>query len=486
MKKKLLSPQELAEKLEKILKNSDVDLFRKMVNDYYPADLAEALSEFPLERLIIALRILSTDQMAEIFTFFTNDIQEEIIKSYSSKEIKELFDNIFTDDIVDILEELPSNLVKKVLRSTTPESRLQINSILKYADYTAGSIMSVDYTKLLLTSTVKEAIELIKKERDESEEVYFFYVVDDLNNLKGVVELKKLIFSSRDALIKDIMEDRIILANTTTDQEEVVNIFKKYDITTLPIINSQNKLVGIITVDDVLDVLEEETTEDIHKMAGIAPTEEEYFKTSVWKMVKSRGIGLLFLMLFATISQVIILLFMSLYELNSEEKNVYQNGWSINYIVTILLIPLLTVIYGTSGFARSQSATMVVRALSLSEVYSKDILKIIWKELRVALITGIILVGVNFLRLIIIYSVQYKGDINHKELWYALATVSITIFLTVIFSKLIGSTLPVIAKKIKMDPATMASPIISTVVDGISTALFFSIGYVFYAYLLVA
>ncbi|QGS51540.1 magnesium transporter [Spiroplasma tabanidicola] len=482
MKEQNIVPEQLAERLNEILKADDIILYRETLKNYYPADLAEALSCLPLERIIIALRIMPTEDLAEIFPHFNNEIQEEIIESYTSVEIKELFDQIFTDDIVEILEELPSNIVEKILRATTPESRLLINSILKYNVNTAGSIMSVDYTSLKINWTVKEAINIIKKERDEAEEVHYFFVVDDLNNLKGVVELKTLFFSKNEALIEDIMDDRYIYANTKTDQEEVANMFKKYDITTLPIINSQNKLVGIITVDDILDVLEEEATEDIHIMAGINPTEDEYFKTSVFKMVKSRIIWLLLLMVSATITQVIILVFMNLYGVTKETASfdIGNNNFSISYVMAILLTPLLTVISGTTGNASNQSSTMIVRALSLKEVEPKDYWRILWKELRVSTTLGLILVAINFVRMIAIYAVEFKGNINQRELWYAIATLSISMFLAIVFSKVIGATFPLLAQKMKIDPAITAGPLLTTIIDAISTAIFFGIGMIFF------
>ncbi len=471
--------QELTKNILHCLEENNVKKLREISEDNYPADIAEALEELENKYILIALRLFSTEISGEIFTFLDTEIQEEVVKQFSSKQIKELFEEIYTDDVVEILEEMPSNIAKKILRSASRESRMQINEILKYEEYSAGSIMNVEYTKLRMNWTVEKAIETIKAERDKTEEVYDFFVVDELNNLKGFVELKELFFSKPEQLVKDVMDDRIIYSYTKTDQEEVTEKFKKYDITTLPILNSQNKLVGIITVDDIIDVIEEEATEDIQKMAGISPTEDEYFKTSVWKMVRSRTLWLLILMLSATLTQIVIILFMKKYNIDTKVSS--ANGtWNITYIVTMLLMPLITVISGTSGNAASQTSTMVVRSLSLKEVEAKDFFKILWKELRVAFFVGLILILVNFVRMIVIYSVEYKGNINRQELWHTIATITIAMFLTLMVSKTLGVLLPIFAKKIKLDPAIMAAPLLTTLVDALATAIFFSVGLIFF------
>ncbi|QHX36331.1 magnesium transporter [Spiroplasma sp. BIUS-1] len=464
----------LSENIEKLIIENDIKKLRELEELHYPQDIAEALEQLDEKIIIIALRLFTNDTSSEIFPYLDTDIQEEIINKMSSKQVSELFSELYTDDIVDILEEMPSNIVKKILRSSTPEARAQINNILKYNDDTAGSIMSVDYTRFKINWTVTDAIEKIRERDQESEDHNTFYVVDDLNNLKGTIELKDLVFSKGETKLSEIMDERVLFAYTKDDQEAVVEKFQKYDITTLPVINIQQKLVGIVTVDDVLDVIEEEVTEDIHKMAGISPTDDEYFKTSIWKMVKSRSVWLMFLMVSATLSQIIIYLFMKRYGFNSDKG-------SIIYIVTMLLTPLLTVISGTTGNAGSQSSTMVVRALSLKEVETKDFARVMWKEFRVAIITGFILVSVNFIRMIIIYSIETKGDLSDPNLWYTIATLSIAMYLSLIMAKLIGGTLPIIAKKLKFDPAVTAAPLVTTLVDALSTAIFFSVGLIFFA-----
>ncbi|AGR41788.1 magnesium transporter [Spiroplasma diminutum] len=464
--------KELSKQIEALIISNDLKKLRDLEENNYPQDLAEALEKLDEKIIVIALRLFTTDTSSEIFPHLDADIQEEVISTMSSKQVNELFTELYADDIVDILEEMPSNIVKKILRSATPEARAQINSILKYNDDTAGSIMSVDYTRFKVNWTVNEAIDKIRERDNESEDHNTFYVVDDLNNLKGTIELKDLVFSKAETLISEIMDERVLFAYTKDDQETVADMFKKYDITTLPVINVQQKLVGIITVDDVLDVIEEEVTEDIHKMAGINPTDDEYFKTSVWKMVRSRSVWLIFLMITATLSQIVFSIFMHIYYVKDTNN--------INNIVMFLLTPLLTVISGTTGNAGTQSSTMVVRALSLREVETKDFTRVMWKEFRVALVTGLILVSVNFIRMIVIYSIEFKGDLSEPVLWYTIATFSISMYVALIMAKLIGGTLPIIAKKLKIDPAIMASPLLTTIVDALSTALFFAIGLIFF------
>ncbi|WP_342258664.1 magnesium transporter [Spiroplasma endosymbiont of Dioctria linearis] len=466
----------LSEEIEKAIQANDIKELRKLEENHYPQDIAEALEKLDEKIIIVALRLFTNDTSSEIFPHLDTDIQEEIINKMSSKQVSQLFSELYTDDIVDILEEMPSNIVKKILRASTAEARAQINSILKYNDDTAGSIMSVDYTRFKINWTVTEAIEKIRERDEESEDHNTFYVVDDLNNLKGIVELKDLVFSKGESLLSEVMDERVIFAYTKDDQESVIELFKKYDITTLPVINVQQKLVGIVTVDDVLDVIEEEVTEDIHKMAGISPTDDEYFKTSIWKMVKSRSVWLLLLMISATFSQIIISTFIKIYHSKSE-----TTISDPSYIIMMLLTPLLTVISGTTGNAGSQSSTMIVRALSLKEVETKDYARVMWKEFRVAIITGLILVLVNFIRMVIIYSIEFKGNLKDPRIWYTIATLSIAMYLSLIMAKLIGGTLPIIAKKLKLDPALMAAPLLTTLVDALSTALFFSIGLIFFA-----
>lgn len=471
--------QQIKEKLILMLKTNDIKGMREIVSTNYPVDIAEAIKDFEIKEVIIFLRFLSTQESAEIFTHLNNDLQEEIIIQYSSKEIRELFDEIYTDDIVNIIEELPANLVKKILKSTTPESRFEINKILHYDEDTAGSIMSVDYLKLDINQTVAQAITTIKKNKDETEDVNDFFVVDELNNLKGMINLKRIFFSKDSLKLSEVMDDRVIFAYTSTDQEEIINKFKKYDITTLPILNSQNELVGIITVDDVIDVIDEEATEDIHKMAGIKSkaVEDTYFKTSVWKMIKSRILSLIFILIFSTVTQIIISVFVGIY-LNETPSDI--DNWSSYYLISVLFTPLITVISSINLVASSQSSTMVTRSLILKEIQMKDWIRILWKEFRVGLIIATVVALLNVLRMMAVYAVQFEGNFYNTRLWSAIATLSIAIFLSIIFSKLISGILPILAKLCKLDPSWVIGPVAITIVETSSVIIFFSIGLIFF------
>ncbi|WP_338970103.1 magnesium transporter [Spiroplasma endosymbiont of Labia minor] len=446
------------------------------------ADIAELIEDLDMPIILKIIRSLNTDIAAEVFTYLSPDTQEQIIEQFTANEVKDIFEEMYTDDIIDVLDEMPANIVKKILRNTNKETRNDINFILKYDDQTAGGIMSVDFIKIREDLTIHDAIIKMRGLKNADELFDLIFVVDKFSNLKGKIYLKDLILNNTDATVEEIMDKRIVSTITSTDQEEVASLFKKYDLNVLPVVNNQNKLVGVITVDDIIDVIEEEATEDIHKMAGISPTEDSYFKTSVFKMVRSRSVWLLFLMISATLSQIVISVFVGIYTKNSVDNgnSTINNNTDITYILTVLLTPLLTVISGTSGNAGSQSSTMVIRSMALREVKTKDLAKVLWKELRVAFLCGLILVVVNFVRMTIIYAIQYKGDINRWYLWESIATLSISMFITLIIAKLVGGTLPILAKTIKLDPAVMAAPLLTTLVDALSTAVFFSIGLIFF------
>ncbi|ASP27846.1 Mg2+ transport protein [Spiroplasma corruscae] len=471
--------KEIIDKIEFLLKQNDIKGLRSLVEKYYPYDIAKALEEKDESIIILLLRLLTTDQSAELFPYLEPEIQENVISLMNSKEINEIFENIYSDDIVDILEEMPSNIVKKILRSSTPESREQLNTILKYDDDTVGSIMNVEYIRLRDNWTVEECINELKEKKDIVEEQSFFFVVDKLNNLKGIVDIKSLLFESRDTLVSDITNERVISAYTRDDQESVIDLFKKYELSIIPVTNSQNKLVGVVTFDDVFEVIEEEVTEDIQKMAAIRPTEDEYFKTSIWRMMKSRCIWLIILMTLATLTQTIVFLFLKLFISKDPNIKLMDISSGLFYII-LMVLPVTNVVSSTSGNSVIQSSTMVVRAISLKEVKTNDYWRVLWKELRVSLITGIVLVIINLIRSLIFYSIQFKGDVSSNIVWYTIAITSVSLFLCLIFSKLVGGTLPIMAKKFKWDPAIMASPILSTFIDIVSTSIFFGFTYIFY------
>ncbi|AKX33738.1 Mg2+ transport protein [Spiroplasma litorale] len=471
---------EILKLLKLHIEKHDINSIRELADKYYPFDIAEAMFELDENNIVLILRLLTTDQSAEIFPYLDPEIQEKVITVMNSKEVKEIFENLYTDDIVDILEEMPSNIVKKILRSSTPESREQLNTILKYDDDTVGSIMNVEYIRFRDIWTIKECISELKIKQDIIEEQNTFFIVDKLNNLKGVIDMKSLLFEKPETIVSEVMDERFISAYTRDHQESVIDLFKKYELTIIPVTNSQNKLVGVVTVDDVFDVIEEEATEDIHKMAAITPTEDEYFKTSIWKMMKSRCIWLVILMTVATLTQTIIFLFLNLFIKKSNLSNELLDVKGGLFFIVLMILPVTNVISSTSGNSVIQSSTMVVRAISLKEVSNRDLGRVLWKELRVSLITGMVLIVINLIRSLVFYAIQYRGDVSSSIIWYTIAITSISLFLCLIFSKLVGGSLPIIAEKFKIDPAIMASPVLSTFIDMVSTSIFFGITYVFY------
>ncbi|AHI53486.1 Mg2+ transport protein [Spiroplasma sabaudiense Ar-1343] len=469
--------KQIEEQIIALFKKNDLKEIKKICESYPLVDIAEALAEIEHESVLKIIRLLEIEDSSHIFIYLGHKTQEYLVRELSNAELKPIIKDIYVDDVIDIIDELPAELVKKVLKLASQEVRMKVNQILEYDETTAGAIMSVEFIKLQEEVTVQEAINEIRKLHDANEENEDFFVVDKFDSLKGTVKLKDLVFNNEKIIISEIMDKRLIYAQTTTDQEEVADIFKKYDIETLPILNSENKLAGIITVDDVIDVIEEENTEDIHKMGGIKPLEDSYFDNNIWKMVGSRAGWLTALMLSATIVQIIIIAFMVAFKVNDSNNNLNSS----TYVMTMILMPLLVVVLTTASNSGNQSSTMIARSIALKEIKTKDYFKVVWKELRVSVIIGLILVICNFLRMLIVYAVQFKGDINNVILWTSIAVTSIALFISVVISKLIGSTLPLIAKFIKIDAAIFASPIITTIVDILSSAIFLGIAFAMYS-----
>lgn len=434
-------------KIEKLILEKKYSQFKKEILNFEEADIAEILSELDDELLIKFFRLLPKDIAADTFSFLELDNQQTIINSLTAKEAANIIDNMFADDATDLLEEMPANVVQKILSKTTPETRKDINHLLMYPADSAGSIMTVEFMDIKDFMTVKEAIDKLKKEAIDKETIDFCYVLDDKRKLKGIVSLKQLILSDDAALIKDIMEVEPMVVKTLTDQEEIASVFKKYDLTTMPVVDSENRLVGIITIDDVVDIIEEETTEDIEKMAAITPTDKPYLKLSLLEIYKSRMPWLLFLMISATFTGRII--------------TNYEASLA-SYAVLTVFIPM---IMGTGGNAGGQASATIIRALSLDEVKFKDILKVLIKECTIGIICGLTLAICNFIKLLVIDQVQVTFAI----------IVCVALLLTILLAKIIGSILPILADKIHLDPAVMANPIITTIVDAVSLIIYFQI-----------
>lgn len=434
-------------KIEKLILEKKYSEFKKEILNFDAADIAEILSELNDELLIKFFRLLPKDIAAETFSFLELDSQQTIINSLTAKEAASIIDNMFADDATDLLEEMPANIIQKILSKTTPETRKDINQLLMYPTDSAGSIMTVEFMDIKDFMNVKDAINKVKKEAINKETIDFCYVIDKQRKLVGTISLKQLILANEDTAIKDIMEDNPIVVNTKEDQEEVANLFKKYDLTTMPVVDSENRLVGIITIDDIIDIIEEEASEDIAKISGMLPTEKPYLKLNLWDIYKSRMPWLLFLMISATFTGAIISHF---------------EGALASAAVLTVFMPM---VMGTGGNAGGQASVTIIRALSLNEIEFKDALRVILKESAVGLICGATLCICNFFKLLWFDKVGFMISL----------VVCISLFLTVLFAKIIGAILPILADKIKLDPAVMANPIITTIVDAGSLFVYFQV-----------
>lgn len=434
------------EKIKELLLNKNISKLKILLEDMIEQDIATALEELPKEQMILVFRLLSKDKAAETFTYMEKHLQESLIHSMTDKELRETMNELFTDDAVDLIEEMPANIVKRILANISSEDRKVVNEFLNYPEDSAGSIMTNEFVDLKENMTVEEAFNKIRKVGVDKETIYTCYVLDKSRKLLGLVSAKELLLASPDAVISDLMETNIITANTFDDQETVARTLQKYDFLALPVVDKENRLVGIVTVDDAIDVLQEEHTEDLQIMAAITPVDDTYFGTSVLSHAKHRILWLIILMISAAITGGII--------------TKYEEAFA----AVPILVAFIPMLMGTGGNCGSQASTLIIRGLATEEIKPSDILKVIFKEIRVALVIGITLAIVNGIRVII----QYND--------YMLAIVlGITLICTVIVAKLLGCTLPVLAKKLKLDPAIMAAPIISTIVDTLSVLIYFAI-----------
>lgn len=423
---------------------------RQIIADYNVADIAAYMEEMEQDDLLKLFRILPKNMAADVFSYLEIETEQYIITSLSERDAAGIIDNLMADDATDLLEEMPSNVVKKLLAHASPETRRDINHLLQYPEDSAGSIMTVEYVDLKENLTVEEAIARIRKVGVDSETINICYVLDQRRTLVGTVALRYLLLSPPDAVIGDIMHEKIISLHTMMDQEEVARQFKKYDFTSMPVVDNEERLVGIITVDDVVDILEEETTEDIEKMAAIVPSDKPYMKTTVIESWRKRIPWLLLLMISATFTGKIIASF--------------EDALS-RYVVLTAFIPMLM---DTGGNAGGQASAIIIRGLSLDEIQFGDWKKVVWKEIRTAFLCGLTLAACNIVKMLLVDRVGIQVAL----------VVSLTLFLAVIVAKIVGSMLPMIAKKIGMDPAVMASPFITTIVDAISLLIYFRIAMV--------
>ncbi|MBO5930106.1 MAG: magnesium transporter [Clostridia bacterium] len=438
-----------------LLETKQFSKLKRLLAEMNSADIAEFLSDLSKEALLLAFRILPKDQAADIFVEMDSDEQEMLIQSFSDNELKAVVNDLFVDDAVDILEEMPANVVKRILRFTNAETRRWINEILKYPEDSAGSIMTVEYVRLKKNMTVDEAITHIRSTGLDKETIYTCYVTDLNNKLIGMVSVKTLLLAKGSDILEDIMETNVIYFSTTDDKEDVANAFDKYDFMAIPVVDEETRLVGIVTFDDAIDVLQDEATEDIEKMAALIPSEKAYLKTGIFETWKQRIPWLLLLMVSATFTGKIISTF---------------EGALASCVALTAFIPMLMDTAGNSG---GQTSVTIIRSLSLGDVETKDIFRIIWKELRVALVCGVTLAAVNFVKMILLDASAIAAD-GQNVLMVSLV-VSLTLVITIVLAKFVASVLPIGAKKLGFDPAVMASPFITTVVDALALLVYFNI-----------
>ncbi len=435
------------QELTELLDSKQYTRLRQFLGEMNDADAAALMEELKEEALVKVFRILPKDLAADVFSYLQVESQQLIITSLSDREAANVIDNLMADDAVDLLEEMPANVVDKLLENARPDTRQAINHLLRYPEDSAGSIMTVEYVALKENDTVAQAIERIRTVGLDSETINICYVLDAKRRLVGTVALRYLLLSQEDEVIGDIMHENVISINTLMDQEQVAAQFKKYDFTAMPVVDNEERLVGIITVDDIVDIMEEEATEDMEKMAAIVPSDKPYMRTSVGETYRKRIPWLLLLMISATFTGAII--------------SSFEEALSV-YAALIAFIPMLM---DTGGNAGGQASVTIIRGLSLGEIEYRDVPRVIWKEIRVALLCGFTLAAANFAKLMLFDRVGL----------YVSLTVCLTLVAAVIMAMLVGCLLPVGAKRLGFDPAVMASPFITTIVDALSLIVYFRV-----------
>lgn len=444
--------EKLIEQISTLYREKKYSQLKSILADINPTDIAVLFDEFPNEQRILLFRLLPKEEAAETFVELDGETQEALIHAFSDTELREVIDELYLDDTVDIIEEMPATIVKRILRNTDAQTRKSINTLLKYPEDSAGSIMTPEFVDLKKDNTVEDAFKRIRRTGVDKETIYTCYVTDSSRHLIGVTTVKELLLHDYDDKIEEFMETNTIFVNTHDDKEIAANFLDKYNFLALPVVDMENRLVGIITVDDAIDVLQEENTEDIQKMHAIMPNEKPYLKTGIFETWKSRIMWLLFLMISATFTSMIL--------------NAFEAKLSALIVLTSF-VPMLT---GTSGNSGGQASAVIIRALSLKEIDFKDIFKVIWKEFRVGVLCGITLAAVNFVKiwfvdrtLLGMSAITIQVDL----------VISLTLIIEIIFAKMVGCVFPILAKKMKLDPAVISSPFITTVMDALSLLIYF-------------
>lgn len=442
------------EELTELLDRRDMKRLQQRLEDMQEFDVAEFLSEIGDNRMPMVFRLLSKETAAEVFANFDAPEQEQVINSITDSELSGILEELYVDDAVDMMEELPANVVKRVMRTATPETRKLINQYLHYPENSAGSIMTAEFIDLKKYMSVRESIARIRRIGEDKETIYICFVTSADRKLEGIVTVKDLLLAEDDTVIENLMDTNVIFATTTEDQESVAEKISDYDLMAIPVVDLEGRLVGIVTVDDVIDVMEEETTEDFEIMAGMTPSDKPYSRTGTLEMWKNRIPWLMFLMLSATFTSMILTKF--------EDMLAVQAG----------LVAFIPMLMGTGGNSGAQASTAVIRSLSLGDTEPKDAFRVMLKEWRVAAICGITLAAVNFVKMLLLDGMLLHND---SVTIAVAATVSVSIVFIVMFAKVVGSMLPIIAEKVGVDPAVMANPLISTVTDAVSLLIYINV-----------
>ena len=444
----------MKEEIKELIDSKRFRDLKELLSDKQVVDIADSIKELEIDEIAKIIRLMNKDMAADLFAELPLSIETELLSKLTDKEAVFIINEMFADDAADVLDEMPANIVTRLLKQCDKDTRSDINRLLNYPDDSAGSVMTVEFAELKSNQTIKQAISTLRKEIDEYETINTCYVVDNRRKLVGHISLKDILLADSDDILEDVCSKDTICVKTTTDQEEVGKLFKKYDLTVMPVVDSEDRLVGIITIDDVMDIMEEEATEDIEKMDAISPSDKPYLEISPWQTWKARIPWLLLLMISATFTGQII--------------SSFENSLAILPVLTAY-IPMLM---DTGGNAGSQASVTIIRSLSLNQVDFRDIGKVIWKELRVSVMVGATLAIANFAKLIFIDKMLLHND----AITYQVAgVICLTIFMIVVVAKFIGCTLPILTKKLGFDPTVMASPFITTIVDALGLLVYFQV-----------
>ncbi|MDR1102022.1 MAG: magnesium transporter [Clostridiales bacterium] len=441
------------EKIYELIKNRQYVQARNALIEYNEVDIADFFERLENKELIRIFRLLPKELSAEVFSYLPNELRLQMVESFSDREVSDIMNELFLDDTIDFLEEMPANVVRRVLSNANPKMRKLINQFLTYPEDSAGSLMTIEYVALKKDMTASQAMDIIRKTGVDKETINTCYVVSPRRELEGAISIRNLILAEPSQKIDSIMQPHVISVKTQDDQEQIAMLFRKYSLSAMPVVDNENRLVGIITIDDIVEVIEQENTEDMHKMAAIEPSEEEYLKTGSFVLARRRIIWLFVLMVSATFTGNIM------------------RGYENVLAASAILASFIPMLMDTGGNAGSQSATLIIRGIALGQIASRDVFRVLLKELTVGFVAGIVLGAANFIKILLVDNMIFKANIPITLVWVVCLSVS----LTVILSKVVGALLPLLANKVRLDPAIMASPIITTIVDAGALIIYFTL-----------